>query len=273
VPLAFYSDIDSSIKMILTVMSSVVSLVGAALVVWYYRSQYLPLPVSILLRFVRAYLSLFKKLDQGNANRIPTKGGTILVSNHTTAYDPIVMQAASKHRVIQFMMAKEYYQMKPFVYFYRWFGVIPVNRTGNDTASIRTALRALKDGGCIGMYPEGKISLDGRMDEGRPGVALLALMSGATVVPSYIRGTNVHAGMVKDFTIRSKVTIFFGRPLRFDDLKGLEREEAREIAAKRIMDAIIALRDRYETDPERRISTSQAKARDGMKAGAVPAAV
>jgi hypothetical protein len=49
------------------------------------------------------------------------------------------------------------------------------------------------------------------------------------------------------------VTIYFGRPIRFDDLKGRHKDEAaREIATKRIMDGIVGLRDRYETNPERR---------------------
>ncbi len=224
------------------------------------------------MRFVAAYLSLWKHLERGNAGRIPLTGPVIFVANHSSAYDPLIMQVISKRRLIQFMMAKEYYQMKPFIWVYRWFGVIPVNRTGNDTASIRAALRVLADGGCIGMYPEGKISLDGRMDKGHPGVALLALMSGATVVPAYLRGTNVHAGMIKDFIVRNKVTVFFGTPLRFDDLKKKRDEETRTIATKRIMDAIIALRDRYETDPARRMS-SEEFGQTHAAAGPVPAAV
>jgi 1-acyl-sn-glycerol-3-phosphate acyltransferase len=252
VPLAFNDHIDHQIRIIMVSLSIFVMLVGVWLVIHFYRDQKLPLLVSIVIRFVAAYLSLWKRFDFGNAARIPPKGAVIFVSNHSSAYDPLVMQVASKYRLIQFMMAKEYYLKKPWLWFYRSFGVIPVNRTGNDTASIRTALRVLADGGCIGMYPEGKISLDGKMDKGRPGVALLALMSGATVVPSYIRGTSVHAGMVNDFIVRNHVTIFFGAPLRFDDLHGKHDEGAREIATKRIMDAIIALRDRYETDPARR---------------------
>jgi 1-acyl-sn-glycerol-3-phosphate acyltransferase len=105
------------------------------------------------------------------------------------------------------------------------------------------------------MFPEGKISLDGRLQETRAGVALLALTSGATVVPAYIRGTYVHDGMVKDFKRRARLTAFFGPPIRFDDFEGREKDpDVREQAAKRIIDAIVALRDRHETDPARRLS-------------------
>ena len=155
------------------------------------------------------------------------------------------------------MMAKEYYEKWYLKWFLKWIKVIPVNRTGNDTASIRTALRALNDGACIGMFPEGGISDDGRLLEGKQGVALLALMSGATVVPSYIMGTNTYESMIGDFFKFNKVTLFFGSPIRFGDLGGKKDDAARETATKRIMDAITRLRDRYETNPERRISSAE----------------
>jgi 1-acyl-sn-glycerol-3-phosphate acyltransferase len=241
--------------------------------IYYYRRQPLPLMVAIARRIVVFYLSVFKKFDVGNAGRIPSAGPVIFVANHTTAYDPLCLQAASKHRLIQFMMAKEYYEKKPLNWVFKWLKVIPVNRSGNDTASIRTALRSLNEGACIGMFPEGKISDDGRMNEGRQGVALLALMSKATVVPAYIQGTSPYAGMVNDFLLRNRVTLYFGRPIRFDDLAGKRDEGAREVATKRIMDAIIALRDRFETNPERRISAAEAAAHDGSAAPAASAKI
>ncbi len=270
VPLAISSELDNYIILILRIVAGVVFAVGLFLMIHYYRRQVFPLGVAIARRLVIFYLSLFKSFDVGNAGRIPPKGPVIFVANHTTAYDPLCLQAASRQRTIQFMMAKEYYEKKPIHYFLKWLKVIPVNRTGNDTASIRTAIRALNDGACIGMFPEGGISDDGHMLEGKQGVALLALMSKATVVPSYIQGTRMHAGMVNDFLIRNKVTLYFGRPIRFDDLGGKRDEASREIAAKRIMDAILALRDRYETNPDRRLSSAQWKALNAAKTAPAP---
>jgi 1-acyl-sn-glycerol-3-phosphate acyltransferase len=255
IPLALVPNIDNSIILLLRIVAVLIVLMGSFLVWYYYGRSPLSLPVAIMRRFCSAYLTLWHRFERGNACRIPVSGPVLFVANHTSALDPVVLQAASRRRLIHFMMAKEYYQMWPFRYLYKALGVIPVNRTGNDTASIRAALRALKDGGVIGMFPEGKISLDGRLQESRAGVAMLALTSGATVVPAYIRGTRVHSGMVNDFKKRARITAFFGPPIRFDDLEGRERDpEARDLAAKRIIDAIIALRDRYETDPNRRVS-------------------
>jgi len=104
-------------------------------------------------------------------------------------------------------------------------------------------------------------------------VALLALMSGATVVPAYIKGTNTHAGMVNDFFKFGHVTFYFGRPLRFDDLGKGRDEAAREIATKRIMDEILRLRDKYETNPERRLSSAEWEAANPEAAAKFKAAL
>jgi 1-acyl-sn-glycerol-3-phosphate acyltransferase len=146
------------------------------------------------------------------------------------------------------MEAREYYNQAPLTVIYHALRVIPVNRTGNDTAGIRTAVRELSNGGCIGIFPEGRISDDCRLHEGRKGVALLALMTNAVVVPGYIHGTRPFSGMMRDFLQFNQVTLHFGTPIRFDDLAGRHGDrDARDIALQRIMDAIIALQQQSAT--------------------------
>ena len=258
VPLAISSKTDDYILPVLQIVAGMVVAVGVFLMVHYYRRTTLPLPVAIMRRIASAYLSFWHGMERGNACRVPTSGAVIFVSNHTSSLDPLVLQTASRRRLIRFMMAKEYYLAKPFYYLYKMLNVIPVNRTGNDTASIRAALRTLKDGDCLGMFPEGKISMSGRLIESRQGVALLALSSGATVVPAYIRGGHSYDNLADDFKKRSRITIFCGAPMRFDDLAGKERDEAaRDEVTRRIIGAIAALRDKYETDPERKMSEAE----------------
>jgi 1-acyl-sn-glycerol-3-phosphate acyltransferase len=208
----------------------------------------LPLSIAILRWIGGIYLVLFKRFRTVDADRIPGTGSVIFVANHTTAYDPLCIQVACTHRLIRFIQAREYYEQRPIHFLYRLLKVIPVNRTGNDTTAIRTALRTLSDGGCLGIFPEGKISEDGKLHDGRKGVALLALMSNATVVPSYLHSTRPYRGMIRDFLQINRVTLYFGEPIRFDDLAGRHRDPAAiDLALKRTMDAIVALRDRYAT--------------------------
>jgi 1-acyl-sn-glycerol-3-phosphate acyltransferase len=186
---------------------------------------------------------LFKNLKVVHAEYIPKTGPVIIVANHAAAYDPVCLQVACKDRLIRFMEAREYYDWVLLKPLYRLAGAIPVNRTGNDTAGIRTALRELTQNGCIGVFPEGRISEDGRLHEARQGVALLALLSHAVVVPAYIQGTSPFLGMIRDFLKFDDVTVRFGPPLRFDDLAaGHGHKVIRDAALKRIMEALERLR-------------------------------
>ena len=207
-------------------------------------SPRLPLPIEILRRVAAVYLAVFKNFRVVHEEFVPDTGPLIIVSNHTAVYDPLGLQVACKHRWIRFMEAREYYKVWGMEGIYRMLRVIPVNRTGNDVASIRTALRELSNGGCIGIFPEGRISDDGQIHEARKGVALLALMSNAVVVPGYFQGTRPYSGMIRDFFTRNRVTLQFGPPIRFDDLAGKDRDpECRELALRRIMEGIVQLRN------------------------------
>jgi len=210
------------------------------------KRQGLPLSVAVLRWIAGAYLFLFKRFNIIDAGNVPVLGSVILVANHTTAYDPVCLQVACRHRLVRFMQAREYYEKRPLHFLFKWLQIIPVNRTGNDTASIRTALRALSNGGCLGIFPEGRISDDGRLHEARKGVALLALMSNATIVPAYFHGTRPFCGMLRDFLQFNRVTLYFGQPIRFDDLASPRpSHDVLDLALKRTMDGILVLRDRH----------------------------
>jgi len=231
-----------------------VAMVPAALIVslgivgLFRQKSALPLHVELLRKMGAVYLAFFKKFQSVNTDYIPRSGPVILVANHTAVYDPVCLQVACRHRHIRFMEAREYYDQAPLTMIYRALRVIPVNRTGNDTAGIRTAVRELSKGGCIGIFPEGRISDDCQIHEGRKGVALLALMTNAVVVPGYIQGTRPFSGMMRDFLQFNHVTLHFGPPIRFDDLAGRHGDrDARDIALQRIMDAIIALQQQSDT--------------------------
>jgi 1-acyl-sn-glycerol-3-phosphate acyltransferase len=202
----------------------------------------LPLPVELLRKCCAVYLAVFKRFRVVDADRIPDRGAVILVANHTAVYDPVCLQVACKHRLIRFMEAREYYDVPVLHTLFRLLRVIPVNRTGNDTVSIRTAVRELSNKGCIGIFPEGRISTDGQIHRAHQGVALLALMTNAVVVPAFFQGTHPFSGMIRDFFQFNHVTLHFGPPIHFDDLAGKHRDEpSRELALKRIMDAIVML--------------------------------
>ena len=97
----------------------------------------LPLLVEMIRKIAVVYLAVFKEFRVVHAEYIPDSGPVIFVANHSASYDPVRLQVACKNRHIRFMEAREYYDQKVLQVFYRMLRVIPVNRTGNDTASIQ----------------------------------------------------------------------------------------------------------------------------------------
>jgi 1-acyl-sn-glycerol-3-phosphate acyltransferase len=182
------------------------------------------------------------------ASPIPIDGPVIVVANHQSAVDPMVLAAATR-RLVRFLMAREYYQTFGLEWLFRTAGEIPVNRDGSDLGATKTALKVLRDGGVIGIFPQGGIRESGFEEEadGKAGVALLALRTGAQVVPAFISGTPIRESVFLTMLIPSRSRIRFGEPLRFAPAgKKITREQIDQ-ATRKILEAIAILRPRLSS--------------------------
>jgi len=183
---------------------------------------------------------------------LPAVGPAILISNHTCGIDHLLLQAASR-RVLGFMVAREYYEWPSVKWLARIIGCIPVNRDGRDLAATRAALRALKAGRVLPIFPEGTIvPKSGRqIGEMKPGTAFLAVYAQVPVIPAYIRGTPPTNDIIESLVTPSQARVYFGPPI---DLSDFRREEAgdKEVQAevsRRFRDAFLALQART-SEPE-----------------------
>jgi 1-acyl-sn-glycerol-3-phosphate acyltransferase len=169
--------------------------------------------------FTRAYATYFHNLELLTPCPIPAQGGGILACNHTSGLDPVMLQAACP-RVIIWMMAREFRNLFGLRWFLDAIEPIAVERSGRDMAATRAALRALKDGKILGVFPEGRIEPHHQLLEFQTGVALLASKSGVPVYPAYLDGTQRQKGMLESFIRPNHVTLAFGPPIRLADAEG-----------------------------------------------------
>lgn len=219
---------------------------AAVLLAWIRRGPRDTLGVAVLRLINDLYTVLWHRVrwEPGPpASPVPRDGPVIVVANHRSAVDPMVLAAATR-RLVRFLMAREYYQSFGLEWLFRTAGEIPVNRDGIDLGATKAALKVLRDGGVIGIFPQGGIREDGFQEEadGKAGVALLALRTGAQVVPAFITGTPIRESVFLTMLIPSRSRIRFGAPLRFEAAgKKITREEI-DHAARRILEAIAALR-------------------------------
>jgi 1-acyl-sn-glycerol-3-phosphate acyltransferase len=122
------------------------------------------------------------RLEVIGAENVPRSGAVILAANHLDNWDPYVCNLSMRHRAIHHFARADGMSSRCLGTYWRMLGSIPANREG-----LGEALGILRSGGAVGIYPEGKIS-QGLRWAGH-GAAMLALRSGAPVVPVAVWGT------------------------------------------------------------------------------------
>src|SRR5829696_1042456 len=121
-------------------------------------------------------LRLWTRLRVEGREHLPREGPLIVISNHVDNWDTYVVGLFVRDRVINFLARADGMQSRWLGWYWRQLGAIPADGQG-----LREALRILKEGGAIGIFPEGTIA--SALVPAIPGSALLALRSGASVVP------------------------------------------------------------------------------------------
>jgi 1-acyl-sn-glycerol-3-phosphate acyltransferase len=166
-------------------------------------------------------------------------GGAILAPNHVSFLDPIMLQAAIP-KPVRFMMTEGIYRIPSIRWFFDLWDTIPVpDGEAVKVGAMKEALRVVRGGKLLVIFPEGGISRSGLLQPGQPGVVALMMRARVPVIPVAIMGTHALLPRQADFPRAARVTVRFGRPI---DPPGedLERDGVRA-HAQRIMDAIHSL--------------------------------
>jgi 1-acyl-sn-glycerol-3-phosphate acyltransferase len=152
---------------------------------------------------------------------VPSKGPVIIASNHLSFSDSIFMPLVVP-RDVTFLAKSEYFTspgLKGFIKKITFIalGQVPVDRSGGkrSEAAIITGLRLLQENRCVGIYPEGTRSPDGRLYKGRTGIARMAIESGAPVIPVAMFNTAEIQPTGQVVPKVRRVEMVFGEPMYF----------------------------------------------------------
>lgn len=160
---------------------------------------------------------------------LPRRGGAIVVANHLSGLDPLLMQAVCD-RPLHFMIASEQYRRFGFRRLYRALGCIPVDRTVRPERALRAAVRALEGGAVVALFPHGKIHLDTDPPRKlRPGAAKLSELTDCPIYPLRIDGVKGAGSTVLALLPRSRARVRSHPPFSCHVTgvdAGLERLEA-----------------------------------------------
>ncbi|GAC1423404.1 MAG: lysophospholipid acyltransferase family protein [Candidatus Velthaea sp.] len=180
--------------------------------------------------FSKIVFKLLWRYQARGMENVPRSGPVIVAGNHVSYLDPVAM-GIGLPRPITYLAKKELFAIPLLGAIVRGCGAYPLDREAGGVAAVRAALRVLKEGKCVGIFPEGTRNKDGNAEE-KGGAALLAALSGAPVVPAAIIGT-------RDAKRLGRIRVVYGEPLTIvrqrkadgDDLEKWTAEIMRRIRA------------------------------------------
>lgn len=207
-------------------------------------------PVIIFLKTFWKYLGLQFHFE--GDEQIPRQGGAILAMNHIGYLDFALVGTAAlpANRLVRFMAKKEIFDNKLAGPLMRGMHHINVDRN-NGSASFVAAMRALRSGEIVGIFPEGTISKSFEVKEIKSGAVRLAMGAGVPVIPAVIWGSQrIWTKGVKRDLRRKKTPIFvkFGQPLIFE--KGDDVEAGEKALRETLIKLLHEIQDKYPDSHE-----------------------
>ncbi len=188
---------------------------------------------------------LFRVRARG-AEHIPARGSVLIVANHSSVLDPPLIGVASP-RQVSFLAKADLFGIPLFGGLIWRLNARPIRREGADPSALRAALRLLQDGRVLLVFPEGTRGDEGILRDPKTGPGMLAVLSGATVVPAFIVGSGRAWPRGRRLPRPARVTVTFGPAMRFARRDDVDRKEQYEAASRAMMAAIARLKGTSST--------------------------
>ncbi|MEL7237652.1 MAG: lysophospholipid acyltransferase family protein [Planctomycetota bacterium] len=171
---------------------------------------------------------------------IPDEGPALVAANHSAGIDPLVIQSTCRRPII-WIMDKAYYEQGFMKWLMQWSEMIPIDRENPDSSAWRTAMKMLKKGRIVGIFPEGRIERERKLLPFQSGVAMLAANHGVPFYPCYVDGPQRNKSMLRCFLVPQRPTVAWGEALpvkkgklKRDGMESLTTELRRRVDALRM---------------------------------------
>ena len=211
---------------------------------WYTNNQFwTPRPIY---RWGHRLTSLFCKtvgrLETHGVDHIPREGGVLLISNHVSFLDPVIIGSAAS-REIHYMARSNAFDIPGLGKLISVYNAYPVNRGAPDLGALRKTISLLQAENVVLMFPEGTRSVDGTLGKARDGACFIAHRAGVPTIPVFHSGAERVLPRNSKRLRRSKLSVIFGEPLELTTEEFETRREMYQHMGNQMMEAIADLRD------------------------------
>ncbi|RKY39337.1 MAG: 1-acyl-sn-glycerol-3-phosphate acyltransferase [Candidatus Omnitrophota bacterium] len=201
----------------------------------------------MLYSFLRWLTSiLFKilfRLEIKGIENIPKKGGCIIVSNHISFLDPVVIGIACPRKV-SFLARRDLFRNFLFAKLITALGAIPLSRASSDFKALRKAIGILKRGEIVALFPQGTRKEDWQGVKG--GAGFLSYKTNLPIIPAYIKGTDKALPRQAKFIRLFPISIYFGKMIFPTKVKIVDRKKRFSDINQEIVKRIKELQEQIE---------------------------
>ena len=182
--------------------------------------------IRLMERLNHPFCRVMYQVATPSVSPLPEKGPVLLVCNHGSLSDPLVLWATAGRPII-FLTAREVYERPHLRWMFQALEYIPLSRGTHDVGAVRATLGALRQGKVVGIFPEGGID-EYREDGGYLGAGYLAIKTGVPVVPASITWDNSRPfNLLLNLMTPGKAVVRYGTPIILPPGQGLGRERLR----------------------------------------------
>lgn len=210
--------------------------------VGYANPSFVRRALACIVNFIlRLLTGIACKMDVAEINKVPMQGPLILIGNHINFLEaPVLMSRVYPRRVTGFSKMETWHNPFKAILFNLWGG-ISIRRGEADLDAFRNAEKALAEGMIFAISPEGTRSGHGKLQVGHPGTVLLAVRSGAPIMPMGIFGSEYFWQNIKKLK-RTDFHLRVGNPFKIDTHgKALSREVREQIVREMMYQMAVLL--------------------------------
>ena len=202
--------------------------------------------IHLLIYIITKPLFRYKAID---ARHIPKKGGAILASNHASYVDPFFVGLGVVRR-INYLAKKELFSNRVTSYFLKnLFRVIPIDREQMDRTTLKTIYRHLRTNEILLIFPEGTRSLDGKLQEAKMGIGMIAYNTQVPIIPVYISGSHEILPRDAKRIHLKQCSVYFGPPVDLDEYYNKQKsKELYKTISENILASIGKLQKKAQED-------------------------
>ena len=169
------------------------------------------------------------------AEKLPGRGGLLLLSSHQSHLDPLLLGLATDRRLSS-LARSSLYRFKPFGFVITALDAVPVDRESSAVAGMRTVIERLRRGAAVIVFPEGTRTADGRLGEIKGGLSVIARRAGVPIVPVAIVGAYECWPRTRRFPRPGRIRLEFGRIMSPEEIAALDDAALTAEVATRLRD-------------------------------------